>query len=175
MRFTRLATAIAACGLIVGAIATATSAQGTAAPTHTTTAAACEDAQVTLYPGSRLSPRYGEWNMNVLACPTKSPSTWTKASSIELNATASNLGMTVVEESKLRITETGQNRWNRFARYEATFQSRTCVPKVGWPCKSPGTWKARFTITADKKSHQVKVHTHRGSTPAHTYALWPTP
>ncbi|MFJ9657475.1 hypothetical protein ACIRPR_05850 [Streptomyces griseoflavus] len=173
MRFTRLATATAACGLVVGAIATATSAQGTAAPTAT--AAACENAQVTRYPGSLLSPRYGEWNMNVLACPTKSPGTWTKTSSVELNATASNLGMTVVEDSKLRVIETGQNKWNRFARYEATFQSRTCVPKVGWPCKSPGTWKVRFTVTADRKSHQVKVYTHRGSTPDHTFVLWPTP
>ncbi|MER6015977.1 hypothetical protein [Streptomyces bluensis] len=171
MRLTRLATATAACGLLVGGIATATSAQGSAAPAT----ANCENTRVTFYPGSLTSPRYGEWNMDVLVCPTKNPTTWKKESSVELNATAHNLGLTVAEDSKLRITETGKNKWNRFARYEASFQSQSCIPKVGWPCKSPGTWKARFTITADKKTNEVKVYTHQGSTPASTYLLWPTP
>lgn len=173
MRLKRLATATAACGLVVGALVTATMAQGSAAPAQK--AAACENAQVTLYPGSLTSPRYGEWNMNALVCPTKNPSSWKTQSSIELNATASNLGLVVAGESTLRITDTGANKWNRFARYEASFQSQTCTPKVGWPCWSPGTWKARFTITADKKSHQVKVYMHKGRTPDHTFVLWPTP
>ncbi|CAL9278837.1 hypothetical protein [Streptomyces sp. SudanB52_2052] len=173
MRLKRLATATAACGLIAGAAITVTTVQGSAAPAQQT--AACENTRVTLYPGSWTSPRYGEWNMDVLVCPTKNPASWKKESSIELNATADNLGLTVAEDSKLRITETGQNKWNRFARYEATFQSQTCIPKVGWPCRAPGTWKTSFTITADKRTHQVKVYMHKRSTPAHTYILWRTP
>jgi hypothetical protein len=173
VKFKRLALATAACGLLAGAVATATSSTGTAAPARQ--AAACESTQLTLYPGALTSLRYGEWNMNVLACPTKSPASWKKDSRIELNATASNVGLTVAEDSKLRITETGQNKWNRFARYEATFQSRSCLAKVGWPCKSPRTWTARFTVTADKKSHEVKIYKHGSGTSDPTFALWSTP
>ncbi|WP_143676011.1 MULTISPECIES: hypothetical protein [Streptomyces] len=179
MKLKRLATATAACGLAVGAVVAATATQGSAAPTHKAASAAgtagCENTRVTFYPGSRLSPRYGEWNMDVLVCPTKSPSNWKTQSSIELNATANNLGMTVAEDSKLRTIETGTNKWNRFARYEATFHSQSCIPEVGWPCKSPNIWKARFTITADKKSHEVKVYRHKGSPPDSTFAIWHTP
>ncbi|MDG4857055.1 hypothetical protein P8605_02580 [Streptomyces sp. T-3] len=170
----RFTAAIVTCGLAVGAAATIATTQGSAAPAHSS--AACENTQLTLYPGSRTSQlRYGEWTMDILVCPTKKPESWKKDSQIELNASASNAGLTAIEDSKLRVTATGQNKWNRFARYEATFRSKTCIPKVGWPCKAPGTWKVRFTVTADKRTRQVKLYRQYASAPDLTFALFYTP
>lgn len=169
MQLTRLATAGASLSLLL--LAGFTSAQASEKPM----AAACESADVTLYPGSWLGPRYGEWNMHIIACPDKNPSTWKKNSGVELNAVASNLGMNVHGDPVVRTTETGENQHNRFGRYEAIFQTRTCVPYVGWPCRGPFVWKAQFTVTADKKTKQVNVHLQGRTTPAPTLVLYDTP
>ncbi|MER8073067.1 hypothetical protein ABTZ59_32870 [Streptomyces sp. NPDC094034] len=172
MKLKRIATVTATCGLIAGALVTATMAQGTAAPAQR--AAACQNVNVTLYPGSQLTPRYGEWSIDALVCPTKKPSSWKTQTSVELNATASNLAMTVLDEPVLSIAETGSNQWNNYARYEATFKSQSCTPKVGWPCWSTNTWRVWLTITADKNTHEVKTYLQKKEIPP-TFGLWSTP
>ncbi|MGI5346851.1 hypothetical protein ACQEU8_01500 [Streptomyces sp. CA-250714] len=170
MRTVRLATlGTVLCALLGAGVTTSqASTAGAAAPR-------CEREQVTWYPGTLLGRyRYGQWDMNVLVCPDKAPEDWKTSSDVEINATGSNLGI-VLKQNSLNITETGENQWNRYARYEGHFQTRTCVPKVGWPCREAKNWKAWFTITVDKSTGKVNTHLQGAQTPGHTWALFRTP
>ncbi|WP_326692526.1 MULTISPECIES: hypothetical protein [unclassified Streptomyces] len=173
MRTIRLATLGAAlCALLAAGTATSqasASTTGAAAPR-------CEREQVTWYPGSLVGRyRIAQWDMNVLVCPDKAPEDWKTNSDVEINATGSNLGVTLKQNS-LTTTETGENQWNRYARYEGHLQTRSCLPKVGWPCDESENWKAWFTITVDKRTGEVNTHLQGARTPpGATWALFRTP
>jgi hypothetical protein len=170
---------------IIAALATASvvlsTSPGTASAGKRTAAAAeapasCKNYEIHRYPGSRLGRfRYGEVVFSVFVCPTKSPSSWAASTrDPTTNATGSNLGVTFANTS-IKVSKTGKNKWNRYARYEGTFTSNTCIPKVGWPCKGTGDWKVKFTITADKKSHAVHLFPQGGSVPDPGFVLFATP
>jgi len=163
----------ALCALLAAGI-TSQASTATAASTEGPAAPRCERKQVTWYPGTLLGQlRYGQWDMNVLVCPDKDPENWKTGSDVEINATGSNLGITL-KHNALVTTGTGENQWNRYARYEGSFQTGTCVPKVGWPCRE-GHWKAWFTITVDKRTGKVNTHLQGGRTPGFPLALFRTP
>lgn len=168
---------------IITIVAVACASLSTVATAHaeTRTAAAqagvaCKSYNVHRYPGSTLSRlRYGEVVFTVFLCPTQNASSWAPSTrDPTTNATGKNLGFALLNSS-IRATQTGQNKWNRFARYEGTFTSETCVPWVGKPCKGTGDWKVRFTITADKKSHVVHIFPQSVHTPDGGFTLYTTP
>ncbi|GAA2100955.1 hypothetical protein GCM10009801_73820 [Streptomyces albiaxialis] len=157
-------------------LATGAATASTAAAQQKGPAPRCETHTVTWYPGTAVAAvRYGQWDMHVLVCPDKAPEDWSTQSGIELNSTAANVGLTVSEESTLVTTSTGENAWNRYARYEGRFTTRVCTPKVGWPCFAPKTWKAWFTITVDKRTKKATTHLQGGKPPEFPHVLFRNP
>jgi hypothetical protein len=162
-----------ACVVLSTGTGTASAGQRTAAAE---TSASCKNYELHRYPGSRISRlRYGEVTFRVHVCSNQNPASWApSAPDPTNNGTGTSLGFSLANIA-LTVTKTGQNKWNRYARYEGAFTSSTCTPLTGWPCKSTGDWKVRFTITADKKSHKVHLFFQGGSTPDPLLVLYGTP
>jgi hypothetical protein len=138
--------------------------------------ASCKNYDLHRYPGSRVGRvRYGEVLFRVYVCSDQNPSRWVPSTKDPTtNGTGATLGFTLANTA-IKVSTTGQNKWNRYARYEGSFTTSTCTPITGWPCKSTGDWKVRFTITADKKSHKVRLFFQGGTVPDKLLVLYATP
>ena len=170
------------CGIFAAFAAAATIGSGSswtstvAAEPAVNADASCKSYAVHRYPGSTLGHlRYGEVVFTVMVCPTRDASSWAPKAVAHTNGTAVNIGFSI-DSYTLTAYETGENQWNRYGRYEGTFTSKSCmVPWVKQGCYGSGTWRERFTITADKKSHVVHIFQQGEKTPDAGLTMYSTP
>ncbi|MFE0156879.1 hypothetical protein ACFWY5_57810 [Nonomuraea sp. NPDC059007] len=123
----------------------------------------CRRVTLTRYPGTSLPRiRLGYVTFGVRVCPTKKPGSWRLDSDSGTNATG-DLYRARINGDVLRISATGSNKYNRYARYEGIVKVQRCLepPVVGRLCPQRCVIKIWFTITADKKTKKVTLWYHR--------------
>ncbi len=119
------------------------------------------------YPGSTIARvRYGEVSFRFQVCPNSSPESW--VATVEragTNATGQNLGF-FIESPSIAPFASGR----LFKHWNGVFVSKTCLPRVGFPCKGSGQWNINFTASVKQGVKVRKI-----STPDRSLTLYRNP
>jgi hypothetical protein len=169
----RVATAI---GIVLAAL-TLTVGRGQAATASPGTTPGCVSKTFKVYPGSTLGRvRYGRADFNFQLCGGDAGNSFKTRASVMTNATGENFGF-FVSNPQVVATDVFANA----AIFVASFHSKTCTPRLGWPCLGSGDWKVKYGVSSMTERPRaapvpdVTFVEFSRSTPDLAYTLYNTP